>query len=67
MTEQAMTEQMITEETVWQCEQWLGGQVKQKTVFRSEESARDFVRRLSGVSPDLMFKVEPMLIQHVRN
>jgi hypothetical protein len=67
MTEQAMTEQMITEETVWQCEQWLGGQVKQKTVFRSEESARDFVRRLSGVSPDLMFKVEPMPIQHVWN
>jgi hypothetical protein len=68
MDEQAMTEQMMmTEQTVWRCQQWLGGQVKQQIVFRSEESARDFARRLGGVSPDLVFKIEPMPIQHVWN
>jgi len=65
--EQMMTEQALTAQTVWRCQQWLGGQVKQQIVFRSEETARDFARRLGGVSPDVVFKIEPMPIQHVWN
>jgi hypothetical protein len=57
----------MTEQVVWRCEQWFGGEVKEQSVFRSEQLAREFARRLSGVSPDLMFKIEPMPIQHVWN
>ena len=35
--------------------------------FRSEEAAREFARALAGVSPDLVFKIEPMPIEHVWN
>jgi hypothetical protein len=58
----AMTQQMV-----WKCEQWLGGQVKEQNVFLSEEQAREYVRRLEGRAPDLVFKIEPMPIQHVWN
>jgi hypothetical protein len=57
----------MTEQMVWKCEQWLGGKIKEEKVFFSEEQAREFVRKLSGASPDLMFRIEPMPIQHVWN
>jgi hypothetical protein len=56
-----------TEQMVWKCEQWLGGNIKEQTVFRSEATARNFARKLAGVSPDLIFKIEPMPIRHVWN
>jgi hypothetical protein len=58
----AMAQQMV-----WKCEQWLGGRVKEQSMFLKEETAREYVRRLAGVSPDLVFKIEPMPIQHVWN
>jgi len=57
----------MTQQMVWKCEQWLGGQVKEQSVFHSEQQAREFARRLAGMSPDLVFKIEPMPIQHVWN
>jgi hypothetical protein len=57
----------MSEQTVWRCEQWFGGEVKELNDFRSEAAARDFARRLSGVSPDLVLKIEAMPIQHVWN
>jgi hypothetical protein len=57
----------MTQQTVWMCEQWLGGKVKEQNVFMSEEQAREFARKLAGMSPDLVFKIEPMPIQHVWN
>jgi hypothetical protein len=33
----------------------------------SEQQARDFARKLTGMSPDMVFKIEPMPIQHVWN
>ena len=57
----------MTQQMVWKCEQWLGGQVKEQSVFHSEQQAREFARRLAGMSPDLVFKSEPMPIQHVWN
>jgi hypothetical protein len=57
----------MTGQMVWKCEQWLGGKIKEENVFFSEEQAREFVRKLSGASPDLMFRIEPMPIQHVWN
>lgn len=57
----------MTQQMVWKCEQWLGGKVKEQTVFLKEEQARDFARKLAGMSPDLVFKIEPMPIQHVWN
>ena len=57
----------MTQQMVWKCEQWLGGKVKGQSVFHSEEQAHEYVRRLAGVSPDLVIKIEPMPIQHVWN
>ena len=57
----------MTDQMVWKCEQWFGGEVREQNVFRSEEQARDFARHLAGVSPDLVLKIEPMPIQHVWN
>jgi hypothetical protein len=57
----------MTQQMVWRCEQWLGGRVKEQNVFMSEEQAREFARKLAGMSPDMVFKIEPMPIQHVWN
>ena len=60
-------EVIMTQQMVWKCEQWFGGEVRQQNVFQSEEQAREFARKLGGMSPDLVFKIEPMPIQHVWN
>jgi hypothetical protein len=57
----------MVEMTVWKCEQWVGGSIKEQNLFRSEEAAREFARALAGVSPDLIFKIEAMPLQHVWN
>jgi len=57
----------MAEMTVWKCEQWIGGSIKEQNLFRSEQAAREFVRALEGISPDLIFKIEPMPIEHVWN
>jgi hypothetical protein len=57
----------MTQQLVWKCEQWFGGVVKEQNVFPSEQQAREFARKLAGMSPDLVFKIEPMPIQHVWN
>lgn len=57
----------MTEQMVWKCEQWFGGEVREQDVFLSEEQAREFARRLSGMSPELVFRIEPMPIRHVWN
>jgi hypothetical protein len=60
-------EVVMTQQMVWKCEQWLGGNLKEQNLFLSEGQAREFVRKLAGMSPDLVFKIEPMPIQHVWN
>jgi hypothetical protein len=57
----------MTESMVWKCEQWIGGSIKEQNLFRSEEAAREYARALAGISPDLIFKIEPMPLQHVWN
>lgn len=57
----------MTQQMVWKCEQWIGGRVKEQNVFFTEQQAREYARQLAGVSPDLLFKIEPMPIQHVWN
>jgi hypothetical protein len=57
----------MTQQMVWKCEQWIGGRIKEQNVFPSEEQAREFARRVADMSPDLLFKIEPMPIQHVWN
>jgi hypothetical protein len=57
----------MTDMTVWKCEQWFGGQLQEQNVFRSEEDARDFARRIMSAAPDLVLKIEAMPIQHVWN
>jgi len=57
----------MTDSMVWKCEQWVGGSIKEQNLFHSEEAAREFARALAGVSPDLVFKIEPMPLQHVWN
>lgn len=57
----------MTDSTVWRCEQWVGGSIKEQNLFRSEEAAREFARALAGVSPDLVLKIEPMPLQMVWN
>jgi hypothetical protein len=57
----------MTTQTIWKCEQWFGGMVREQDIFASEEQAREFARKLADMSPDLVFKIEPMPIQHVWN
>ncbi len=57
----------MTNHLVWKCEQWFGGKMQEQNVFLSETQAREFARKLAGVAPDLVFKIEPMPIQHVWN
>ncbi|MGP8260800.1 MAG: hypothetical protein ACLQM6_12710 [Acidobacteriaceae bacterium] len=57
----------MTELTVWKCEQWVGGSIKEQNLFRSEEAAREFARTMAGISPDMIFKIEPTPIQMVWN
>ncbi len=57
----------MTQQMVWKCEQWFGGKIKEEKVFFTEKQAREFARQLGGVSPDLVFRIEPMPIQHVWN
>jgi len=52
---------------VWKCEQWFGGKMQEQQMFLSEDSAREFARKISGMAPDLVLKIEPMPIQHVWN
>ena len=49
---------MTQQQTVWKCEQWLGGRIKEQKVFQSEQQAREFARRLAGVAPDLVLRIE---------
>ena len=57
----------MTQQMVWKCEQWIGGRIKEQKVFPSEEQAREFARQVADMAPDLLFKIEPMPIQHVWN
>ena len=47
----------MTDMTVWKCEQWFAGQMQEQKMFFSEEQARAFAKKLSGVAPDLVLKV----------
>jgi hypothetical protein len=55
------------ENIVWRCEQWFGGVMKAQQDFDSEDQAREFARRVSGMAPELVLKIEPMPIQQVWN
>lgn len=52
---------------LWKCEQYVAGKLHEKTIFESEEQAKDFARKLYGVRPDTILRIEPMPIQHVWN
>ena len=52
---------------LWKCEQYIAGKLHEKTIFESEEQAKDFARKLYGVRPDTILRIEPMPIQHVWN
>lgn len=66
-TSDAEVDMTGAQQTVWKCEQWLGGRIKEQKVFQSEQQAREFARQLAGVAPDLVLRIEPMPIQHVWN
>ncbi len=57
----------MTDTVVWKCEQWFGGQMQEQKLFFSEAQAKEFARKLNGVAPDLVLKIESMPIQHVWN
>ncbi len=52
---------------VWKCEQFVAGRLQEKSIFETEEQAKEFVRKVQGVAPDVMMRIEPMPIQHVWN
>ena len=52
---------------LWMCEQYLAGQLKEKSVFQTEDQARDFARKISGIAPDTVLRIEAMPIQNVWN
>ncbi|MFP5229186.1 MAG: hypothetical protein ACLGXA_16350 [Acidobacteriota bacterium] len=45
---------------VWKCEQLRAGQITNKVMFDSENQARDFVREMGKVEPDLFWRIEPV-------
>jgi hypothetical protein len=52
---------------IWKCEQYIAGKLHEKTIFESEQQAKDFARKLYDVRPDTILRIEPMPIQHVWN
>lgn len=52
---------------IWKCEQYVAGKLHEKTIFENEQQAREFARKLYGVRPDTILRIEPMPIQHVWN
>ena len=54
-------------ETVWKCEQWLAGTVKDRQLFPTREEAESFARKLMRVAPDLFVRIEPMDVKMVWN
>ena len=58
---------MITNGTIWQCEQYIAGKLHEKTIFENETQAREFARKLYDVRPDTILRIEPIPLQHVWN
>ena len=52
---------------IWKCEQYVAGKLHEKTIFESEEQAREIAKKLYGVRTDTILLIEPMPIQHVWN
>jgi hypothetical protein len=52
---------------IWKCEQYVAGKLHEKTIFESEQQAREFARKLYDVRPDTILRIEPLPIQHVWN
>ena len=52
---------------IWKCEQYIAGKLHEKTIFESEQQAKDLARKLYDVRPDTILRIEPMPIQHVWN
>ena len=51
----------MTQQMVWKCEQWFGGVIKEQNVFHSEEQAREFARKLAGMSYSLYLLHLPVI------
>ncbi len=58
---------MKAPEQVWQCEEWRAGIMYERKLFDTKEDAEMFVRKLSQVAPDLMFKIAPVPAQQLWN
>ena len=56
-----------TNATIWKCEQYIAGKLHEQTVFDSEQQAREFARKLYGVRPDTILRIEPIPLQHIWN
>ncbi|WP_263411509.1 hypothetical protein [Terriglobus tenax] len=52
---------------IWKCEQFVGGKVQERNMFETEDQAREFARKLTNVAPDVIFRIEPMPLEHVWN
>ncbi len=46
---------------------WRAGKMYERKLFDTKEDAEMFVRKLSQVAPDLMFKIAPVDVQQVWN
>ena len=60
-------EAMNVPELIWQCEEWRAGKMYERKLFDTKEDAEMFVRKLSQVAPDLIFKIAPVNVQQVWN
>jgi hypothetical protein len=59
--------EMNIPELIWQCEEWRAGKMYERKLFDTKEDAEMFVRKLSQVAPDLMFKIAAVNVQQVWN
>lgn len=58
---------MNVPELIWQCEEWRAGKMYERKLFDTKEDAEMFVRKLSQVAPDLIFKIAAVNVQQVWN
>jgi hypothetical protein len=59
--------EMKAPELIWKCEEWRAGKMYERKLFDTKEDAEMFVRKLSQVAPDLIFKIAPVDVQQVWN
>ena len=58
---------MMTNPTIWQCEQVRAGQVWNKLLFNTKNEAETFVKQMRQAQPDMLWTMEAVPANTVWN